>query len=289
MASERITTGALLREAFRTIFDNIPLALKLIAPAMGVALLAGLMRWQIFGAATADESASIFSELFHFVLGLALGAIELLVFVPAATAWHRFTTFGSIDRGDGRAIGWDAREWRFCLYWVIVFWIGVSLILVVIVFLVEWVSSDILLYMYDIRGAVGAGSEIAVGIVMNLAILVLSVLIPAFIIAKFGAVLPASAIGAGIGGAGHRAAWRRLHSAVFKSVCVIILLSKVSQFVLFGIVEYILPHARVDLVASALRSLLGQGIDLVAYLLIAVVLSRVYVAASMDAREAAAG
>ena len=108
----------LISYTLRSIFVNFSTLIGLCAPALLVLVAAVVAARILFPVAPESQIGEALPMLAGEALPMLAVAtlIANVVLIPAFTGWHRLLILGDAQRDNGRAFGWDRREWRYVGY-----------------------------------------------------------------------------------------------------------------------------------------------------------------------------
>jgi hypothetical protein len=109
-ANPPLSARDLISYTLRSIFGNFSTLVGLCAPALLVLVAAGVAARILF---PVDPEGQIGEALPLLATATLVANIAL---IPAFTGWHRLLILGDARRDNGRAFGWDRREWRYLGY-----------------------------------------------------------------------------------------------------------------------------------------------------------------------------
>jgi hypothetical protein len=153
-ANSPLSARDLISYTLRSIFGNFSTLVGLCAPALLVLVAAGVAARILF---PVDPEGQITAALPMLATATLIANIAL---IPAFTGWHRLLILGDARRDNGRAFGWDRREWRYLGY----------LLGIWAMMLVVNIAVGLLGQMLAGAGAVGSGLILVIALTGYLAI-----------------------------------------------------------------------------------------------------------------------
>lgn len=132
----KLSARDLIGYAIDAIFRHFGTLLGLCAPSLLIVIAAAVVGRILFPPAAEPNGASDFAGPLPYIVMLAT-LVANVALIPAFTGWHRLLILGDARRENGRAYGWDRREWRYfgVLFgiWCLMFLVNVIANLLVIV------------------------------------------------------------------------------------------------------------------------------------------------------------
>jgi len=117
MAKQKLSIGGLARYALKSMLGRFGPLLGLCAPALLIVIASAV----IGRVMSPSEDMEGFGA---FTVAISIGSLLASVaMIPAFTGWHRLLILGDLRRENGRAFGWDRREWQY-LFRMLQIWLA---------------------------------------------------------------------------------------------------------------------------------------------------------------------